>query len=91
MQCTCRDEIEEALLKKFKTEFPNSVNHECRLNGSAMVLGKTLDEFPEVTAELQHTVFSKNGKILVKKIEYSVQGNYCIFCGKPAKPQQTEV
>lgn len=91
MQCDCQAEIEKKLLERFKSEYPNSKKHECDLSGYAMVLGETLDYRPAMTIILRHTVTAKSGAEREKKIEHKMIGDYCMFCGKPAKPQQTEV
>ncbi len=91
MQCDCREVLQQKMLERFKSEHPNSKKHECDLSGYVLVLGETLDELPAMTAILQHTVTAKSGAEREKKIEQKMIGNYCMFCGKPAKPQQTEV
>lgn len=92
MQCNCQTEIEQQLLERFKSEHPESANHTCGLHGYVLVLaGNSLESLPKVTAVFRHTVTAKSGSVREKKIEHSMVGHYCIFCGKPAKPQQTEV
>ena len=90
MQCTCRQDIEEKLMKALKDDTPDSTEHHVRLSGYTMVLGVGIDEYPAMKINSSHVVTAKNGNKREKKTEQTLVCNYCPHCGKKAKKAETE-
>lgn len=90
MQCTCRENLEEKLLAKFKEDNPDSIDHRIELAGYSFVFGETLEERAVMTFNSSHVVTAKNGNKREKKDKHSLLCRYCPFCGKPAKADAEE-
>lgn len=80
--CTCRKDIEEKLLNRFKEQAPEATGHEARLQGYAIIFGDAgVKEKGCMPFKLTATYPLKSGGFKQKKTEQNMIFTCCPFCG----------
>lgn len=89
MSCDCHSKIEKRLLDRFKELAPEAKNHQVMLTGYTLLLGKSLCEigFMELKATAEHPL--KKGGFKEKTSKENMLFNYCPFCGKSYKAEES--
>jgi len=82
MTCTCRKEITEKLLARFKEQSPEATGHTVSLSGYTLVFGgNTLAEKGYMPIAATASFPLKKGGFKEKKKPQNMVFTYCPFCG----------
>lgn len=89
MKCTCREDIEEKLLERFKEQAPEAQEHSVSLQGYNMYLvGNGLVTYPSMKFETTALFPLKKGGTKKKTTDLMIRCNYCPFCGKYVEKEE---
>ena len=81
MSCTCRKDIEEKLLARFKAQSPEANAHEVDLQGYTLILGDNLVCKGYMPIKATASFPLKKGGFKEKKIMQNMIFTFCPFCG----------
>jgi len=81
MTCTCRKDITEKLLERFKGQSPEAARHSLSLTGYTLVIGEQLEEKGYMVIEASADYPLKKGGSKEKKIKQNMVFTFCPFCG----------
>lgn len=81
MACTCKKDLEEKLLTRFKEMTPEASGHEASLNGYALIFGEKLEQKGYMTLSTEAAFPLKKGGTKNKKQTQNMIFTFCPFCG----------
>lgn len=81
MTCTCRKDITEKLLDRFKEQSPEARDHEVDLQGYTMIIGDKLVTKGYMPIKAVASFPLKKGGFKEKKQTQNMIFTYCPFCG----------
>lgn len=88
--CTCKSDIEQKLLDRFKEQNPLADSHKSELMGYGIFITKDLGLVakPFMNLELKANFPLKKGGAKSRTEKSTIVFNYCPFCGEKIKSDQ---